>query len=764
VVQQICTSNLFIVLTMSESRMKKNNHDLMFLKANPELITLNLFPVNVSAAKTMAQVLSHAKNVDSSVVRAIHKASDGIPLLIEQIVRHFHDMKLLTPNTHNKDEMETILFDLKDFENTRQQAAKIAALRAKTLSPVDVMVLCIMSVFNELTVSSSEILAYQWDQISLPQYSKIEALDKDAVLEALQSLNARGFISKIDKQDLIDQGIGDMFHVPSMRRQPMGAPLEVKEEDGREESESGGESKAGGGGGVFAGEANTRFVIRKETVHRMILEYNDAQIATTHHKLGTQMEIFYRNDLHNHYVELAYHFQQGNNLHKAQKLLLMAGDDAVHMCAPQEAIILFMEALELMQEPGGGAGRGGDGAAINATVLKVGDDDDTAESGRSKAKDKKVRRKRKEAKSARVLIYYYTSPPNPNPQLAQSARATFFSVKGKDKSHEIGHIHRMMGEAFYYIGDFSNSQLHLEKALKNFGPGPNASMFRGSVTSSDLRMRAYTAFKFIKIRLTEMTHTGLIRRSTKELEPVVRALAMERCEAWFRLTQIHYFMGNKTSYAYCALQNYASAEALGTSAELCLAVTQFIPIFSSLGQKVWAEFYCRESMQMCEQVDSQVATAFGLLSRAIYMAGDGQIIAATEMHMMASQMFEMAGNVQAWCECLAMMCTNHHALGNYFDVLTFTEVGISSSLKVDNYTMIQWFLEAKISALLCLGRQPEAMEVISEGVAGGFARNYKGDGHEGHYGGTPIGSDENFFLPEFARACMHDGKGDKAVR
>ena len=220
------------------------------------------------------------------------------------------------------------------------------------------------------------------------------------------------------------------------------------------------------------------------------------------------------------------------------------------------------------------------------------------------------------------------------------------------------------------------------------------------------------------------------------------------------------------SYAYSALQNFASSEPLGKSPELCNAITQFIPISSSMGYKNYAEHYCRESMQLSEQVDNRISTAFSLTGRAVYMAGDGQLVAATDMIYIASQMFEDAGNVQAWCECLAMMCVNHMALGEFQDTLNLAEAGISASLKVDNYTMIQWFLETKMMGLISLGRTREAIEVMSDGSAGGFGGglgNTMSTGPTQTSGAGSSTSSSEFFVPEEGRSFALEGKFEKAV-
>ena len=98
------------------------------------------------------------------------------------------------------------------------------------------------------------------------------------------------------------------------------------------------------------------------------------------------------------------------------------------------------------------------------------------------------------------------------------------------------------------------------------------------------------------------------------------------------------------------------------------------------------------------------------------------------------------------------MCVNHMALGAFLDMLDLAEAGISASLKVDNYTMIQWFLEMKMTGLISLGKTREAIEVMSDGSAGGFVfkKQVKKTGGEGGEASQRNVSGE-FFLPEQGR-------------
>jgi len=173
-------------------------------------------------------------------------------------------------------------------------------------------------------------------------------------------------------------------------------------------------------------------------------------------------------------------------------------------------------------------------------------------------------------------------------------------------------------------------------------------------------------------------------------------------------------------YCYCAIQQYSCSEILGRSSELCNAMTQFIPISNALGYKRVTEYYCRQSMQMSENIDDQNATALSLMGRAIYMASTGQINAAIEMNIFASELFDNIGNIQSWNESIAMMIVCEQCLGNLTLVVELAERACDTCYKADNFTMIQWFTETKINALFALNRTKEVEELLVQRNIDGY--------------------------------------------
>ena len=524
-------------------------------------------------------------------------------------------------------------------------------------------------------------------------------------------------------------------------------------------------------------------------VSESTLRSNSSILATLHVKFANQLQLRHRYKLPRYYAEIANHYRAGHKNGKALKFLMLAADDAIHMYAPQEALKLYgtylkiggkIKATQLRKEEMQEARKKNSGKgcmSTGAVVAAAQRESDTINSG---SEDFGVSTNSSTAEIADAVV--------------RGDDKDHVSVYGK--AHEYGHIHRMMGEAYYYIGDLENSQKHLEIAVSFFGAAPGSSFFRGTVRRSNWAMRMYILAKGLKIKLKGGVGALSLQRGS-ELSGAGRVLASERCQTWFKLTQIHYVKGDTVAYAYAAMQNLASSEYLGRSSELSNAISQFIPICSSVGYNLLAERFCRESVQMSESLDDQEASAYSIVGRAVYLSGSGQLVAALDMLTISSQIFEASGNVQAWWECLAMIYVNNAALGVFEEGLKVADKGIEASMKVDNYTMINWFLEAKITSLICLGRTREAYEVINDGTITFVAEHPfpgSGDGSAspgGQSGKKPSrgraparskgstrrqsgrsskvprkgnrSTEEDLFLPELARSYAMEGKFDKAV-
>jgi len=325
-----------------------------------------------------------------------------------------------------------------------------------------------------------------------------------------------------------------------------------------------------------------------------------------------------------------------------------------------------------------------------------------------------------------------------------------------DKMIETGHVHFMLGESYYHIGNMSKAYEHLHEAIRLFGRPPGASIFRGRFGKSKFHMLMYGLGKVIKLRLRHLLHDGVTKieeRGKLKLSPTQMKLAKERCMTWFRLTQIEYLRGNFVEYCYCAIQQYASSEPLGRSSEMCNAMTQFIPIASALGYRRTAEHYCRESMQMCENIEDQNVTALSLMGRAVYMASDGQFMAAIELNEAAQDLFDRVGNVQSWCESIAMMIVCNSALGNFQFVVNLAETAIDTCYKADNFTLMQWFAESKINAMYVLGKTSEVDNLLKMKMVDGY-----------NIEETVGVMQDEFFVPEHARVLLQDGNFDAAVK
>jgi class 3 adenylate cyclase/tetratricopeptide (TPR) repeat protein len=86
-----------------------------------------------------------------------------------------------------------------------------------------------------------------------------------------------------------------------------------------------------------------KHAIIRDTVYEMILKN---QLRELHKKAAKSIELLYKNDLNEHYGELAYHYEKAGILQKAKKYLWKAGDYARDNFKNEESINYYIKLLK----------------------------------------------------------------------------------------------------------------------------------------------------------------------------------------------------------------------------------------------------------------------------------------------------------------------------------------------------------------------------------------------------------------------------------
>ena len=208
------------------------------------------------------------------------------------------------------------------------------------------------------------------------------------------------------------------------------------------------------------------------------------------------------------------HYINAGRLQKARTFLILAGDHAFGMAAPQEALILYNFLL-----------------SDHETMTVINADTPTK------------------------LLTPFVSIPTSSPPKATAAepnqsspmdeikvRENFFSIEGKSLTHERGHIYRMMGESYYYLGNYDDATAYFDLSLKCFGPETNSWFYRTFPSSGSLKKKVFR--HYIYTYLIHIRSKKKERNISKHMSLPQRELAKERSKVWHRLTNIHYKLGN----------------------------------------------------------------------------------------------------------------------------------------------------------------------------------------------------------------------------
>jgi len=88
-----------------------------------------------------------------------------------------------------------------------------------------------------------------------------------------------------------------------------------------------------------------KHAITQEVVYNNLLKKERREI---HERIGAVVEVIFKDRLSEFYETLAYHFKQGQSLHKAVKYLMMSGEKSMRKYAVEEADQYYTEAFEIL--------------------------------------------------------------------------------------------------------------------------------------------------------------------------------------------------------------------------------------------------------------------------------------------------------------------------------------------------------------------------------------------------------------------------------
>lgn len=246
-------------------------------------------------------------------------------------------------------------------------------------------------------------------------------------------------------------------------------------------------------------------------------------------------------------------------------------------------------------------------------------------------------------------------------------------------------IERYIGEAYYAVGDLTQSRTHLERVLTLLGrPLPSA------------RTR------------------GLVQQFTFQLcHRIIRAprpLAMESGRlttlalAYERLAQISILLNDSVTSIYATLSMVNLTERTGDSPELARAYANTGFVAGVLPQRSWAESYMRRAWQTAQRVNNPSATGWVLELRGMYSIGMCRWQQAEDHLSRAVKFADQVGDLRKRDEASGLIGVATYFMGRFSEAYSrLSAVNQSCQARGDEYLQLTNTLQ-EVACLLRLGR------------------------------------------------------------
>lgn len=263
-----------------------------------------------------------------------------------------------------------------------------------------------------------------------------------------------------------------------------------------------------------------------------------------------------------------------------------------------------------------------------------------------------------------------------------------------------GFWRRCLGEAYYSLGNFSESARNFEEALRLLGyPIPKSSL--GLPIDFGMQVLKQVWRRIIKYRPPALDMEERKRRERATL-------------IYDRLNQIYFFQSQPNRIFLSVLLSVNLAETLGSSPALAI-------IYSNMGigmrlaaLPAAAEYYFNEAMNMARQPGNRSALMWALVSAGLYHLGYGEWKQAKDALEQSTAMFEQIGNHRYWEESSGLQGEMANLRGRFADAHAIQKETLASArYRGDNQFQFHELTGFTLNALR-MGDLAQAMESLNQ--------------------------------------------------
>jgi DNA-binding SARP family transcriptional activator/predicted ATPase len=257
-----------------------------------------------------------------------------------------------------------------------------------------------------------------------------------------------------------------------------------------------------------------------------------------------------------------------------------------------------------------------------------------------------------------------------------------------------------LGDAYYSLGNFSESARNVEEALRLLGyPIPNSSL--GLSIGIGVQALKQVWRRMVKYRPSALDLEERKRRGHAAL-------------IHDRLTQIYFFRSQPNRIFFSVLFSLNLAETLGSSPERTI-----IYISMAIGMRLAAlpaaaEYYFNEAMKMARQPGNRSALMWALASAGLYHLGYGEWKQAKDVLEQSTAIFKQIGNHRYWEESSGLQGEMAYLQGRFADAHAIQKETLASArYRGDSQFQFHELTGFALNALR-MGDLPQAKESLNE--------------------------------------------------
>ena len=238
------------------------------------------------------------------------------------------------------------------------------------------------------------------------------------------------------------------------------------------------------------------------------------------------------------------------------------------------------------------------------------------------------------------------------------------------------YIQRLLGEAYYGLGDSYKSLEILEKAVSGFGfPIPNKKNENKELFKSILKQFFHRIGFYSKIVIDDSNSEKNIKLKDKKYK------ILESAKAYERLGQIYYLLSKKNISFYCSLFILNLMEEIGQEPQLVRAYTNLSLTFNYLKLNFLSNIYKNKALESIKNSNHLPSIAWFYQITGLISIGKGNLLEAEKYLTKAIEKYEQFGDIRHKNETLGLLSFTKYFLGKYDDSILLSNESLNMASK-----------------------------------------------------------------------------------